>query len=300
MYDIIGDIHGHHTKLTALLSKLGYQQRQGIWTHPTRKVIFVGDYIDRGPAIRETLHTVRKMVDAGSAIALLGNHEYNALAYDYQHEDGNYLRSHNSRHTKQHQATLTQFENYGEEWRSFINWFYELPLFLDLDNLRVVHACWDIEHIAWLKANGHRIMNKKLLLESHDKSNIAYQVIEETLKGKEVDVGEENLWYDKDGTPRTANRYKWWIEPMAGCFGDFLFDCPPGIENKPVDMKVEMYPKEDPPVFFGHYWLTGSTPAVQATNIICLDYSVAKNGSLVAYRWNKGEPIDNKHFVYVS
>lgn len=55
MYDIIGDIHGYAEPLQRLLEKLDYTESNGTWRHPDRKVIFVGDYIDRGPAIRETL-----------------------------------------------------------------------------------------------------------------------------------------------------------------------------------------------------------------------------------------------------
>ena len=40
--------------------------------------LFLGDYLDRGPEIREVLHTVRGMVEAGDALAILGNHESNA------------------------------------------------------------------------------------------------------------------------------------------------------------------------------------------------------------------------------
>jgi len=40
-----------------------------------------------------------------------------------------------------------------------------------------------------------------------------------------------------------------------------------------------------PPVLFGHYWFTG-TPKVISPQFACLDYSVAKGGPLVAYRWD--------------
>ena len=63
MYDIIGDIHGHAHELEILLQKLGYQKQHGIYSHPLkRQVIFVGDFIDRGPQIRETLQLVRANV----------------------------------------------------------------------------------------------------------------------------------------------------------------------------------------------------------------------------------------------
>lgn len=44
-------------------------------------MIFLGDFIDRGPKIRETLQIVRAMVDAGTALAVMGNHEYNAICF---------------------------------------------------------------------------------------------------------------------------------------------------------------------------------------------------------------------------
>lgn len=58
MIDFIGDIHGHADQLEELLLKLGYSKPNEFYvhTHPERKVLFVGDYIDRGPKIRETLN----------------------------------------------------------------------------------------------------------------------------------------------------------------------------------------------------------------------------------------------------
>ncbi|NDB35537.1 MAG: serine/threonine protein phosphatase, partial [Flavobacteriia bacterium] len=73
-YDIIGDIHGHADALEQLLQKMGYRRHQGIYQNPSRKVVFLGDFIDRGPKIRETLHLVKDMVDAGFAHAIMGNH----------------------------------------------------------------------------------------------------------------------------------------------------------------------------------------------------------------------------------
>ncbi len=80
-YDVIGDMHGHADKLTALLRKMDYSEHDGVWRHPTRQAIFVGDLIDRGPQQLETVDIVRRMVDAGTAQVVLGNHEFNAVAY---------------------------------------------------------------------------------------------------------------------------------------------------------------------------------------------------------------------------
>ena len=75
MYDLIGDIHGHANTLVALLGRLGYEKHKGVYRHTERTAIFLGDFIDRGPQIRETLEIVRPMVDAGSASAVMGKHE---------------------------------------------------------------------------------------------------------------------------------------------------------------------------------------------------------------------------------
>jgi len=148
---------------------MGYTDKDGVWQHPHRKVIFVGDFIDRGPEIREVLHIVKNMIDNGHALAVMGNHEYNAIAYAHKTSDGNYLRSHNSVHTKQHQATIDQFSNYSSEWNEWIEWFYELPLFLDLGEIRVVHACWDLQHINWLKEHYDGKLSTELLITAHEK-----------------------------------------------------------------------------------------------------------------------------------
>jgi len=57
VYDIIGDIHGYADELTELLERLGYDRRRGHYSHPDRKAVFVGDFIDRGPQILEVLQT---------------------------------------------------------------------------------------------------------------------------------------------------------------------------------------------------------------------------------------------------
>lgn len=80
-YDIIGDIHGHSQSLEAILAKLGYKSQSGIYRHPSRKVIFLGDFIDRGKYQREVIDIARAMADSGGALAVMGNHEFNAIAY---------------------------------------------------------------------------------------------------------------------------------------------------------------------------------------------------------------------------
>ncbi|MEM6596778.1 MAG: polynucleotide kinase-phosphatase [Cyanobacteria bacterium P01_C01_bin.69] len=90
-FDIIGDLHGCCDELEQLLQQLGYQTQsaQGptdsfwhfpLYTHPEgRRALFLGDLIDRGPRILDTLKLVRNMVSADSAVCILGNHENKLL-----------------------------------------------------------------------------------------------------------------------------------------------------------------------------------------------------------------------------
>ncbi|NLY64918.1 MAG: metallophosphoesterase, partial [Alcaligenaceae bacterium] len=81
MYDLIGDIHGYAQPLKQLLSKLGYTEKNGYWQHPERKVIFLGDFIDRGPEQIEAVLIAKAMVENNAALAVMGNHEFNAVAW---------------------------------------------------------------------------------------------------------------------------------------------------------------------------------------------------------------------------
>jgi len=135
-YDAIGDIHGQADKLLALLKKMSYQCSAGVWRHPERKAIFVGDFIDRGPHQRRTLDIVRPMVDSGSAMAVMGNHELNAIAWHTPDSNGDYLRSHFSpeygaSNRKQHQEFLREYEPSKDAHAEVMRWFVTLPLWLD-------------------------------------------------------------------------------------------------------------------------------------------------------------------------
>ncbi|HKZ13555.1 MAG TPA: polynucleotide kinase-phosphatase [Solirubrobacterales bacterium] len=77
-FDVIGDIHGCHAELVALLDKLGYAvAADGLSATPPpgRRAVFVGDYCDRGPATPSVLRLVMSMMEASDAICLPGNHD---------------------------------------------------------------------------------------------------------------------------------------------------------------------------------------------------------------------------------
>ncbi len=85
-FDIIGDVHGCCDELEQLLQKLGYEWTPNpatqpglynrVYRHPEgRKVIFLGDLVDRGPRILDTCQLARALVQAGNALCVPGNHD---------------------------------------------------------------------------------------------------------------------------------------------------------------------------------------------------------------------------------
>jgi len=75
-FDIIGDVHGCFDELMELLRKLGYEVEGTRVTPPEgRKLVFLGDLVDRGPKIPEVLELVMGMVEAKTALCVPGNHD---------------------------------------------------------------------------------------------------------------------------------------------------------------------------------------------------------------------------------
>ena len=303
MIDFIGDIHGHADELEALLMKMGYTHKKGSYSHPTRKVFFVGDFIDRGPKIRETLRIVRSMVESENAIAIMGNHEYNAICFAMKKSDGGHLRSHLIKNILQHNETLKQFQGMQEQYDDYINWFKTLPLFHETEQFRAVHACWDQKNISYLKnLLPDNKLTDDLIFQAVNKENPLYDAVEETLKGKEIQMPDGLFFNDKDGNERKEIRIKWWHDPLKSTYRSISVEPLTHLPEVPVASESlkskDFYTEEHKPVFFGHYWLKGN-PSLFRNNVCCLDYSVAKKGKLVAYRFDGERKLEEKRIVYV-
>lgn len=306
MYDLIGDIHGHADELVQLLGALGYRTSGSVYSHPERRVIFLGDFIDRGPKIRQVLEIVRPMIEEGMALAVMGNHELNALAYHTEDpaEAGAYLRPHGEKNVGQHRKTVEQLK--PQELRSYLEWFRTLPMWLDLDGLRVVHACWDDRAIAAIATalEEHNGITPALLLAACKKGNALFAPVEVVLKGKEAVLPKGVSFQDKDGHVRTAIRTRWYLSPERQTYQTYALQSDeiacdlPLLET--VVEEAAQYPTTAKPVFVGHYWLSADRPENLAENVACLDYSVAKGGYLCAYRWQGEKTLSNENFVWVN
>ena len=83
-FDIVGDVHGCFDELVHLLGELGYRVRESgdryAVSHPDgRRVVFLGDLIDRGPRIVDCLRLAMDAVEQGAALCVPGNHEAKLL-----------------------------------------------------------------------------------------------------------------------------------------------------------------------------------------------------------------------------
>lgn len=309
-FDIVGDVHGHADRLRSLLALMGYTERQGVWSHPTRTAVFVGDLIDRGPGQLETVRLVRAMVEAASAQIVLGNHEFNAVAYaTVDPVRGDYCRPHSEKNESQHEAFLSDVDFGSPLHRSIIDWFMTIPMWLDLGGLRVVHACWSPKHIAHLdKVSGPaNTLTEHIVIDATTEGTLTYKAIEVVLKGPEVDL--DGVWYlDKDGHRRHHARLRWWDGTATSLRAAALV--PAGTQlYGPDDQLIdelpdrllsddEAHPYTGPePVLFGHYWWRQETAEPINPLATCLDYSVARGGVLRAYRWDGENEVDERKFV---
>lgn len=308
MYDIIGDIHGHAAPLIKLLKRMGYRHQMGAYRYPERKVIFLGDYIDRGPKQDSVVDTVRAMVDAGSAIAIMGNHEFNAVSFATPHPDQpeERLRKDTPNHRMPHQSFLNQMEEGSDEYWSTIDWFKTLPVYLDLPELRVIHACWHPESIERISPHldENKVIREDEWVALNTKGHTAFDAIEVLLKGIEVELPEGLSYLDKDGIERFKTRTRWWQSDARsyreiGLVPKALVN---SLPDKPVRSESIIRYDNEKPLFFGHYWMQGD-PVPLGDQIACLDYSIAmeKPGAkLCAYRYDGERKLMLSRFCSVG
>jgi hypothetical protein len=302
-YDVIGDIHGQAGKLEAMLRKLGYEERATSWVSPQgRQAVFLGDLIDRGPEQIKVVDTVRRMVGAGHARCVMGNHEFNAIGFLSEDPNfpGQYLRPHTKMNLEQHIDFLRQVGQGSTLHGELVDWFRTLPPMLDLGEIRVVHAWWHQSYADLVAARlpAGKAMCDDFLVAAYQRDSDEYRAMEGLTKGLEVTLPQGGSFTDHSRVERHEVRTKWWLdgrrtyrevailgEAQRHRVADELL--PTDYAGQPVD---------GTPVFIGHYWMEG-TPQLQSPKVACVDYSAAKDGPLVCYRWNGEQILDAGNFV---
>lgn len=311
IYDVIGDIHGQADKLKGLLDLLGYQYNGKFFAPPANhRAVFIGDLIDRGRQELETLEIVFAMLDAGVAFAVMGNHEYNALAYATldDHDSSRYLRPHKPTNVVQHQAFLDEVGFDTELHHYWLSRFYQLPLWLELPQVCFVHACWDAAAMAVLQPylTDNNCLTYYGLQATGQRDSPEYEALERVLKGVETRLPNDLFMLDKEGTKRQNVRVKWWLahndNPLSG---QRIHDIARVTSNDLATIPYDTFADEivfgfdnTRPVFIGHYWLTG-TPAILSDKVACVDYSAAVDtGFLTAYQFDTDNPqLSDDNFV---
>lgn len=320
-YDVIGDIHGCADALGALLDAMGYGGSP--YRHPSRTAIFVGDLIDRGPDQLRVLEIVKAMVDAGGARMVLGNHEFNALAYatEWLAGSGKYLRPHDdpthpssAKNEDQHREFLDQVT--GDVRAEYLAWFWTQPLWLDLGDLRVVHACWHQPSIAVLERalGGDRFQTVDQLVRASTAGDPVYAAVETLLKGPEISLtGHGQVAYrDKGGHLRDSARVRWWndgattLRDVAEMGGTLTTEDGAPYPQLP-DIEVSGAHRshvyaEKVPVIYGHYWRQGAPEHLHdwTDYTACVDFSAVNGGALTAYRWSGERRIRPQNYVAIG
>jgi hypothetical protein len=246
------------------------------------------------------------MVEAGTARVTMGNHEFNAIAWATPDpaNDGHHLRPRlgekGAKNRHQHQAFLAEVGEDSADHEFWIEWFRDLPLWIEEDGFRVVHACWDETRMAKIRGP----ITDDFLHAACSPHGSLFEPVEAILKGKEVTLPDGAVFLDKDGHERHAIRVKWYEPPHGHTFRTYA------LASEPIDSDLTLpddviqsavsYPENAKPVFVGHYWLNGSRPELLRQNIACVDWSVAKGGFLCAYRWNGEQELDAGKFVWTA
>jgi hypothetical protein len=309
--DIVGDVHGNFDALERLGRELGYETANA-WRHPGgRKLVFVGDLIDRGAKSFEVASLVKRLVDEGVALCLLGNHEYNLV----QWWRGRARPKHSNEKTVEHVAANRA------AWEPVLEFFETLPIALELPSVRVIHAVWHREafhavasalgapapHPTWGSFASHVALGSPfdgdelwegLPEERHQPSND--RLHELLIKGYEEHA--TTPFRDNDGKERRTIRVCWWKDERdeiprdkRTVFGHY-WNVPP----------AEPHPHFAPPHPSGHHdlreWqaqaaarapLTGRLRVPDEERFVCVDFNgVARPRETVgAYRVDTREVV---------
>lgn len=292
--DIIPDIHGQAEKLRVALKNLGWQRKRLTWSHPEpdRQIVFLGDFIDRGPENGAVIRIVRELMDAGRAQAVMGNHELNALHFHmHDPENGLPLRDHNKKNFEQHASFLNEFPIGAPETKAVLDWMKSLPLFIETGEFRAVHAAWTQTAIDELRMHSRiGVLSEDQLIRAGREGEEIYHIAEILAKGPEQRLPEPYSFTDKNGHVRHHVRLKWW-NGDARTWREIAISVPDlqqlPDEPLPPSLAKSIYPADERPVFFGHYWMSGE-PELQSDNALCLDFSAGTDGPLITYAFGAG------------
>jgi hypothetical protein len=142
--DIIGDVHGEMEVLERLLSHLGYDQDGE--SADGRRLAFLGDLIDRGPDSPAVVDKVMNLVERGKAYCIMGNHELLVLLGRPIPGNGWFIQPNRLEKPGEFQSRHVDADKIDR----YLRFFESLPIVLENESIRLVHACWHRPSIARL------------------------------------------------------------------------------------------------------------------------------------------------------
>ncbi|QZE14600.1 metallophosphoesterase [Halosquirtibacter laminarini] len=300
-FDIIGDVHGHATHLKGLLIKLGYSENDSVWFHPNRKAIFCGDFIDRGPEIVETFEIVMNMCKAETAYAIIGNHEFALMVWhsfkgqdllkpDFVEKSGRMCKS-----------TRLAFKEEQKHLKEYMKWLRTVPMYLELDGFRIVHAAWSDEAISkWNFFHQEEKLKKSkirsLVLDHQD----TMKALSFLLNGPKMVLPSDMKIYCNHGLNRKEFRIKWWIKELPNSFKELCFEgkfsLPDYTIPKELLPEIETYNPSAPLVFCGHY-CRAEGAQILSNNVVCVDSCISYSSILTAYQQGEGQDVGQDHLI---
>lgn len=163
----IGDIHGCYKTLLKLMAKIAPSK--------VDKIVFLGDYIDRGPSIKQTIDFLIQIKQDGYQVEyILGNHEWFLLnTLTNQHQSGAWYLN----------GGMTTLESFGvkavnEINHRYLDFFCDLQPYLSLNNFLFVHAGFndktkdpfkDLETMLWTRNETYnsKLLANKTIIHGH-------------------------------------------------------------------------------------------------------------------------------------
>lgn len=231
--DIVGDVHGEIEALLELLHHLGYDENG---SHAEkRRLVFLGDLTDRGPDSPAVVDLVQRLIEIGRAQCVLGNHDLNILL-GYRKHDNHWFFSEQWSLDGSDEPTPAVLGD--EEIRQRVLGFFKtLPLVLERDGLRVVHACWDDAMVEITRVANDAIdlyeEHRRRIDDRHngtDLDKIGQGLDHQNLNPvKVLTSGKERCVktpFEASGKLRYEERVPWWNDYDAGelcVFGHYSF-----------------------------------------------------------------------------
>lgn len=255
--DVIGDVHGEIDALLSLMHHLGYYDDGTHLDH--RRLVFVGDLTDRGPDSPAVIDLVLSLVKTGRAQCVLGNHDLNILLGDRKH-DNHWFFGEKWSLDGSNESTPAVLADDKIRQR-VLEFFGSLPLVLEREGLRVVHACWDDamveiargadDAVALYKAHAATIdsRHEDSDLEEFDRKIVRGLEHQNLNPVKVITSGKERRVttpFEASGKLRYEERVPWWEDYTA-----------------------------DPICIFGHYSNYRGETSLSA-RALCVDFAVAK------------------------